>query len=162
MEYTREDLDAAKQHLSGRTANAPTQVMGAMLALENPDNVVASLCDSHAADGRITWRALWLTEDRLTFCEASREGDSWSRGDQDLGDFESSLLAWGAALDDVALDVIAARMHYEFNTWYSQVRVVVRVPDREPVGLPLFGEKPPTWQQDAFDTVVARLRRARG
>jgi hypothetical protein len=166
MEHTREQMDPAKLRLSNNLGDyAPYEVFAAMLYLHDaPDSVVAAVSDSREEGGRTTWRALWLTDSRLVYCEASANVPDWELASRrPHGSYEAEVDAWTVPISAVtSVGVDAARMFQEHGTWSSDVHAIVRMTDRPAITLPLFGDWPSARQQDACDALarelLARLR----
>lgn len=142
MELTRDEMDPAKDHLGDSVSYAPLEVFATMLHLQEPAAVVASVCESKSVEGSTTWRAVWLTDSRLVYCDASADISDWDFSDRPPpGHSEgASINAWAVPLSEVcAVGVVAARAAQEFSGWAADVEAVVEVRGREGVTVPLFG-----------------------
>lgn len=167
MELTRDaHLEPAKIHLADRTDYAPIEVFAAMLALEDPSDVEASLVDSKRGEDGTTWRAVWLSGDRLTYCEATRDDHAdWTLDlTQVAGQAEPKIEAWSTPVSAVAaLSVLAARAgRAGIGTAEADIVWSVELSGGRDFRVPLFGQFAHHYDADRCEAFVAALRAAHG
>ena len=160
MELAREQVDAAKPHLSNRLGSyAPLEVFTAMLHLQDPSGLVASACESQLQDNETSWRSLWLAEGRLTYCSAKAATPNWNLSTHGpIGTFGIEIDAWTVSLRNVdSVSITAARTSLELNTWMGDMAATVRVRGKNDVTLPLFGGFPGSRQQEQCEQLLREL-----
>jgi len=165
MELSREQhLDPAKAHLTYQSNYAPVEVFAAMIALQDPEQITASCTASSGGQGGTTWRTLWLSADRLTYCTAFNAADpDWTLYlGNPMGVVEADVTAWNVPLRDVELGVSKLRAAGQSFGGGVEADAVwsVAVPGGREVTVPLFGDFAGHRGQEAAEAFVAALRSA--
>ena len=160
MRFSGNEIDPARRRLGDTVNYAPPPVIGAMIALMDPESVVASIAESSAEGERITWRALWFDGKYLAYVDASRAARSWNLSHHDDDTQADDIEAWSRPLGRLeALAVTGLRITNRMGEWRNEVIYELRFSDAR-VSVPLFGELPDYGRERDYDKFLTAIREA--
>jgi hypothetical protein len=162
MDLSSADYEAARPHLADLDLGqvAPMVMWGALVHLKGDEPIVASLCESaESTDGTTSWQAVWLTETRLLYSQASKGASGWHGHveDQEADDF----IAWVRPLSDVAQLGFAEMSTRRFaredrRAWEVVYSATLR--DGQELTFPLSGQVPNYKSRPLVDDFATALR----
>ncbi|MCH1867723.1 hypothetical protein [Nocardioides sp. CFH 31398] len=160
MKLTPMLVRAALPFLSDGNRRAPREVLAALATLSPPDEVIARLTWSARSDGTTTWRVLWLTEAGLSYCEAMHPAEGqWSFDSEPDHAGRSSITARLIPVRQLrSVQVADIRSDTDASVTNVAVLQTIEVDGMAPIPVPLSGELPTPYEEDACSEFLTRLR----